>query len=541
MDNLARMVLKSHSDLRGKRANWESHWMEVLDHVLPRKRNVFSFRSQPGGEKRNNRIFDSTAIMANQLLGSALQGMLTNPATQWLDLTTGVPELDNDSEVRGYLQKMARKILQVYNNTNFQNQINEVYLDLGSMGTAALRIEADKEKIITFTARPIYEHWIKEDHKGMVDTISREYKLTGRQLKQKFNFEKAAKRLDPEDTLKLQKFDDDPEKQWNLINYIAPRNEFDKNEIPGGARRFKWTSIHVVEDLEISLEVSGFEEFPYAVPRWTKTSHEEYGRSPATQALPDIKMINEQMRTHLRAAQKMVDPPLQMPDEGMMMPIKTSPNGLNYYRAGTGDRIEPLITGGRIDISFEVMQDVRRRIKEAFFVDQLQLAEGPQMTATEVLQRTEEKLRLLGPTLGRLHHELLIPMIERSIDIMARAGELPPDPPEQLKDLRLEINFSSQIARAQKASEADNITRVIGIMAPIVEAQPEIMDNIDGDGMLQFMGNLFNVPQEMFRKPKEVKELRAQRAQAQQQQAQLEQQKLQSEAAKNVGVQVPQQ
>lgn len=521
--------------MKGRRANWDSHWQEVTEHVFPRKRNVFEGRHQTQGEKRNQKIYDATARKANNVLASALHGMLTNPSTQWFGLTTGIDQLDNDKTIREWLQLTTRRVIQVLNNSNFQTEIHEVYLDLGSIGTASLRIEEDDDNIVSFQARPIYEHWVKENHKGLIDTVSRELKYTGRQIEQKFNMEKVAERLDPVDKLKLQKFEEDPDKEWNILHMVMPKK--DAEELPTNMSRFDFVSVYVVEDMEITLDTKGFKEFPYATPRWTKTSGEMYGRSPAMESLPDIKMINEMMKTHIRAGQKIVDPPLMVPDDGMMLPIRTIPGGLNYYRAGTGDRIEPLNIGGRLDINDVMMEETRKSIREAFFIDQLQLLEGPQMTATEVLQRTEEKLRLLGPILGRLHFELLRPLIDRVIGIMGRKGELPENPPQELQDINLEVQFSSMIARAQKASEADNIQRIVGIMAPIVQAQPEVMDNIDGDGLLKFVGNVFNAPTEMFRSDSDVEGVREQRQEQINQQQQLEQQNLQSQTAKNVGIQ----
>ena len=535
MDELASIVKKDHEKMKGARVNWDSHWQEALDLVLPRKRNVFTHRTQPGGDKRTNELFDSTAMLANSILSSALQGMLTNPSTQWFDLTTGIPELDNIKEVREWLQKAARRIIQVLNNSNFQTEIHEVYIDLG-IGTGLLRMEEDDETIVRFQSRPIYEHFIKENYKGIVDTVSRELQMTARQIMQRYDLKKALKRLPEHDAFKIEKLKEDTSKEWNLIHYVGPKEDFPKEIIPGNARRFPWISVHVIEDLDIAIEVSGFEEFPYAVPRWTKTSGEVYGRGPALFALPDIKMIQRMMEAHIGAAQKTVNPPFQLPDDGYTLPFKITPGGVNYYRAGSQDRAEPLISGVRIDISEVILEDTRKRIREHFFVDQLQLLEGPQMTATEVLQRTEEKLRLLGPVLGRLHFELLKPLINRMIGILGRKGELPENPPAELEDVDLEVQFSSMIARAQRASEADNIQRVVQVMAPFVEAQPEVLDNVNGDGLLKFVGNLFNVPQEMFKSDREVKQTREQRAQMQQQQMQLEQQKLQSESAKNVGL-----
>jgi hypothetical protein len=162
------------------------------------------------------------------------------------------------------------------------------------------------------------------------------------------------------------------------------------------------------------------------------------------------------------------------------------------------------------------------------------------MTATEVLQRTEERLRLMGPILGQQEHELLRPLINRTFSIISRAGVLPENPPEELRDIDLQVRFSSMIARAQRASEADNITRIFQVAAPIVQAQPQTLDLISGDGMLKYLFDIFNGPQEILNKEEDVEQVRGQRAEMEQQQMQLEQQKMQSESARNVGVKVQQ-
>ena len=160
---------------------------------------------------------------------------------------------------------------------------------------------------------------------------------------------------------------------------------------------------------------------PYMAPRYTKSSFEiGYGRSPAMTALADIKMLNKMSEVTIRAAQKQVDPPLLVPDDGFMLPVRTVPGGLNFYRSGTRDRIEPLNIGANNPLGLNMEEQRRGAIRAVFYVDQLILGTGPQMTATEVVQRTEEKMRLLGPLTGRLSQELLQPLITRVYSILSR-------------------------------------------------------------------------------------------------------------------------
>ncbi len=515
MIELVAEVKKFHGKLKGGRSNWDSHWEEVANYVIPKKDDVFTKQNAVGGEKKTNngKLYDSTAIHANELLASALHGMLTNPTSLWFDLTTGVEDLDRNEEVKGWLQKMVRRIHAILNNSNFQTEIHEVFLDLCSFGTASMRIEADDDMILRFHSRPIFELYVKENSKGTIDTVSREYKMSSRQILQEFG-----KKVFTEQ--QLTEIVKDPLKDWDIIHLVQPS----KDVADGKKRRKKFTSIHVMVKLDVELKVAGFHEFPYVIPRWSKISGETYGRSPAMKSLPDIKMINEIMKATIRSAQKIVDPPLQAPDDGVLLPLRTSPGSINYYRAGTKDRIESLQTNGRPELGFQLMEQIKLQIRQSFFIDQLQLNEGPQMTATEVIQRSEEKLRLLGPLLGRLHFELLQPMIDRIFGIMIRSGEMPPESiPEELAGRALDVKFSSAIARAQKTSEVENLNRAIGAMAPIAEADPSVMDNINADEVLRFVSDKFDLPVDIFNKKEEVKEIRNQRQQQMQQQAEQEQ------------------
>jgi hypothetical protein len=523
--NIVEYVIRRYNKIKGLRANWDAHWQEVADYVLPKKDDIFVKQRNVGGEKKGNvKVFDATAIHSNELLASALHGMLTNPSVQWFELSFGEPTLDEDHDVKLWLQETALRIHQVLNNSNFQTEIHEVYLDLGSFGTSILRVEEDDDMDVVFNSRPVNESYLEESSKGIVNGIFREYILNGRQIFEEF----PDMELSEHDLYALKQ---DMDKEYDILHAVFPRrNEEIGQEL--GPKGMQFASYHILLNMKIMLKESGFEEFPYITPRWTKISGEVYGRSPAMKALPDIKMTNVMMQTIIRAAQKVTDPPLQVPDSGYSLPIRTVPGGTNFYRAGTKDRIEPLITGARPDLGFQILEIVQKRIRDAFFIDQLQLNEGPQMTATEVLQRTEEKLRLLGPILGRQHYELLKPLVNRVYSIMVRRGKIPPAP-QAIQGKVFEVRYSSMIARAQRSSEAENINRIMNTMAPIAQFSPEVLDNLDSDKLLKYVASIFNIPQIIFRREEDIEAMRQQRQQQMEAQMQQQAQLSQSQSLKN--------
>lgn len=510
----AQMVCELFEKLKSERTNWDDYWEELAKYVLPRKDEVYG--NVIAGEKKGHNLYDSTSIHANELLASALHSMLTNPSSVWFGLSTGDKELDNIKEVRQFMQDSVLKMIRVFNKSNFQTEIHEIYLDLGSIGTTTLRIEEDDDTVVRFFTASIYEAYIEENNKGVVDTVYREYKYTLRQILQEFGEDAI-----PEE-LKMQMVRQTNEK-YDIVHVIEPES-FTSD---------KFASYHVLKDKQILLREAMFNENPYAVPRWTKISGEKHGRSPAMKSLPDIKMLNSMMKTMIRAAQKAADPPLMIPDNGFLLPVRTQPGGSNIYRAGSKDRIEPLITGGNINISDTMTEQARQRIKSAFFIDQLQLQQGPQMTATEVMQRTEENLRMMGPILGRLNDELLKPIIDRVFGIMFRKGLLG-EIPKQLKGKDLEIRYVSQISKAQRSGEADTFTRVMQSVMPILEMQPQMLENIDGDNVLRYHADVFGLPEEMLRSREQVKKSRDAAAQAQTQQMQNEQDNVQADTMQKV-------
>jgi hypothetical protein len=507
--DLTKTIMARFDRLKTGRQNWETHWQEVADYMQPRKADVTKTRSR--GDKRTEQIFDSSPIQAVELLAASLHGMLTNPSTPWFSLRYKDEGLDSDDEAKLWLEGVTDTMYTAFNRSNFQQEIFELYHDLITFGTAAMFIEEDQSDLLKFSTRHINEIYITENDKGRIDTVYRRFKITLRAAAQQFGTN-----LSEEAKTKVEK---DPFDEIDILHAVYPRVEF--NPTKKDKENMEFESVYLEYKNGNELSVGGFVEFPFVVPRYLKASHEIYGRSPAMTALPDVKMLNEMSKTTIKAAQKQVDPPLLVPDDGFLLPVRTVPGGLNFYRSGTRDRIEPLNIGANNPLGLNMEEQRRTAIRNVFYVDQLLLQQGPQMTATEVIQRNEEKMRLLGPVLGRLQSELLKPMIDRCFAILLRNNQFA-QAPEFLSGQDIEIEYVSPLAKAQKGTELSSITRAIEILGSLANVAP-VFDYINFDALVKHVADLVGVPQKVLKLQSQVNAEREQQAQLAEQQAQMQQ------------------
>ena len=520
-DKTAVTLMRRLDRLQEQRSTWEAHWQEIADFMRPRKADITK-KSQTPGAKRSELIFDGTAINAAELLSASLHGMLTNMSTPWFSLRFTTPALNGDDEAKEWLESTEDVLYAAFHRSNFQEQIHELYDDLILFGTGVMLVEADEETTFRFSTRHIAECFLAEDQKGRVDTVYRKFRMFARAAVNQFGADKVSDKI-------LKTEERDPYEQVTLVHVVMPRDDRDKGKIDKINKPF--ASYYLEPDERKLLSEGGFDELPYVVPRWLKSSYElGYGRSPAMNALSDTKVLSKMSEITLRAAQKQVDPPLLVPDDGFMLPIRTVPGGLNFYRSGTRDRIEPLNIGANQPLGLAMEQQRRDAIRQSFYVDQLIMSQGPQMTATEVLQRTEEKMRLLGPVLGRLQAELLQPLIGRCWNIMLKNNQLPEAPPYLAGD-RIEVEYVSPLAKAQRQSEVQGVVRMIEMIQPIASMDPAALDHIDIDGLAKHVIKVLGIPATVIRSDIQVAMLREQRAQQQQQQAEMQQAAMAAEAA----------
>jgi len=362
-----------------------------------------------------------------------------------------------------------------------------------------------------------------ENDRGFVDTIYRKFKMPAQAVVKKFGIENVGSSI--EKTFKKNPFD-----EISLVHVVRPRFFFDdkkkdKKNMPYESVYFEYENGHIIS-------TGGFKELPYVVPRYLKGSSEIYGRSPGMNALPDVKVLNKMVEVSLKAAAKMVDPPLLVPDDSMILPVRTTPGSLNYYRSGSRDKISPLQIGANSPLGINLENQRRDAIAKTFYVDQLLVSNNARsMTATEVTARNEERMRILGPALSRLQNELLQPMIIRVFNIMLRNNQFTLAP-EMLANQEIDIEYVSPMAIAQRSQELQSIMRGLEVFGTISQVSP-VTDYIDENGLVKTIINILGLPAKMIRSDGQVRQKREQQAQQQQIAMQMQQELAASKIAQN--------
>lgn len=522
----AKKLCKRLEHLQGQRGSFDSLWQDVATYCIPRKAIISSSRSM--GSELTTTVYDSTARTSSQIFASGLHGYLTNPTTKWFKLGLKNEQLMEVTGVREWLFEVEDITSDIINSSNFSQQVFEVYRDLGVFGTACLYEEEDEDDHIRFNSRPIYEIYIVEDAKERVSEVFRVFEFTAAQAYEFFGDKVSSKIKELKENR--------PDEKVEFLHWVGKRDvrkagKEDKYNKPFASLWIEVSTQHLCKE-------GGYNEFPFFVVRFQKNSMEKYGYSPAITVLPDIRMVNKMKKTVLQQAEKMVNPPLDAPDEGYVLPLDISPGAVNYHRLGVGkdNLIRPLLPdiSRGLPITQEMINETQNIIKSAFFVDLfLMLASQPKMTATEVIQRVNEKMLVLSPVLGRLMSEFLDPIIHRTVNILARRGVLPPAP-EALQGQEYTIKYISPLARAQKAFENNSMQQFLAIIGEMAQIAPEVVDVVNTDAVVREYAKIQSVPPTILRDEAEVEAIRRQRREMQQQMAEIEMVKQGSEAVKNI-------
>lgn len=367
------------------RAPWLNRWDAARRYTMPT------------ADDEASTLFDATASDASDNLAASLYTLLTPPESLWLNLVPESPDSPNAEIATNALRANL-------NDSNFYTTIHQCYMDLVVLGTACLFMSENPigaASAFSFTAIPMNDIAI------LPNAVFHTASMSAREVLEKYPTWTPPASL--RDTIKQ-----DPETPLRLVQSLID-GEFTAWLDVGG-------------DIENNIVATGtFETNPYLIFRWSVVSGELYGRGPVLRALPDIKTANKVVELVLKNATIAVSGIWQADDDGVinLNNINLTPGAIIPKAVGSSG-LTPLSSGADFDVSQIILKDLRERIRHALLADRLGLLSEKEMTATEIMARNSDMLRILGATYGRLLHEFIRPLCERGLQILSRRGAIEP-------------------------------------------------------------------------------------------------------------------
>lgn len=477
--------------LDADRSTWKMHQAEIADVIRPLRSEIRGYLPVEG-QKRMQQVYDATAINANQNLGAGLYGSASNPADVWMMIGTDDPEFNDWPGAREYLDTISLRTLASFGPSycNFYSEVFSLYLDLGASGTAIFYDE-QKPDLSGFIEKTMAHSECVFDlgADGMADTMYRRWRMNVSQAAKMFGKDRLSTKLQD----KLNSSTGSQEK-YEFLHVVAPNEDFRE----GGVAEKAWVSIYaeVESKQRLTEPTRGYHEFPFFVPRWEVASGEKYGRGPGELALPDVRSLNVMAKANLKAGERQGDPPWGAASEGTFQAVRLRPGQITYGAISQrGDQlVKPLLEGGGVPFSLEIQKDLRQAVKDAFYFSLLQTIGRTGMTATEVMEMNEERMRMMGPYLGRIYVEFLQRLVARRFRALSRIAGVMPPPPAAMGGRPLQVQFVSPLALAQKSARASGALRAAQALTQVAEFDQSVMDNFNGDAYARIVAEGFGVP-----------------------------------------------
>ena len=505
----AKTIIDIQQTLESQDATWQGNWQDQANYIFPRESNITTL--QYPGSNKFDRLYDTTGVTECERMAT---GMLTEmvPAGQkFFSLTTSNTTLQEMDIVKSYMARATEVLHEELFSSNFLLQLKETLQSLIAFGTGCLFSEWQNG--LNFMDWDISRYQILENFSGTVDSVFLKFPKTAQQAIDKWGDKVGRSILETQKDAKKQN-----EVFW-FIHVVRPRHD----RIPRfeDSLNMEWESAYVAVKDKIVIEEGGFEEFPYQIPRWAKTSGETHGRGIGQMILPQVKKVNGMNRDYTEMRNKSANPSREVLDsfEGEYDTTPGARNDVNELPSSFIDtRQFVALSSAREDLEAE-----RSVIKTAFYHDAfapLTDLTGDRRNQLEIRQRIQEAFRRIG-SVGRIEIELFTPLIVRSFNLEIRNRVIPPPPPE-LQGQSLKVMYLGPLSLAQQSAEVSASQQWVGLLAESSEFLPGAMDNVDADSTTRRWGRVLGVNEDDIASEDDVQAKREARQQEAQRQQALE-------------------
>lgn len=502
-EGLVKQILREHEEMKARRVLYEPLFREIDRYVDPFGSGGFLRTEHVNREIED--LYDVTAV--NHLdRGAAVIGAVTAPRNQrWHGIAFADKDLMKLPAVKAWCEHATDRLFECRYapHAGFEIQRAEDERQELKYGTAPLWVDEARGKSLFYKSLHLSEIYIRENYYGRVDTVHRAFELTVRQAADQFGVANLSD--------KAREKHADPKKRGDkieIIHCVRPNGDYDKGRLDYRGKPIE--SIYLEVDAKHLIRRSGYYTQPLIVSRHITGPRDEYGRSPAMKVLATVKGLQAMARTILDAGNRAVDPPLLFHDDADITTLITRPGGLNPGGVDEFGRelVKPLYTGAQLPFGFEMQRQEREIVETAFFEEFFRLLSDPsdRMTATQVIETLQKEGVLISPIAGRRETEKLAPMVDRELDILMRAGDIMPYPPEVREaGARPRVNMTNPLARMARAEEVSGFTRLveIGIQAASAGAT-EALEIIDFEQGMRDTADVLGVRPSHIKAPERI-------------------------------------
>mgnify|MGYP001490584739 FL=1 len=504
-DPIAKQYIASYIKAKAFRENWVPLFEECYEYALPQRE---SFYHEEAGQRRDDRIFDETAVVGVQEFASRLQSGIVPNFARWADLMAGseVP-VEQREEVNNELDEVTEYVFEVLQNSNFSQEVHESFMDL-AVGTGVLCVEeGDSINPVTFSAIPLPHVVLDTGPDDKIDHVYRERK------KVKFDH---LQLMYPNGKFNDQVLSFMGSGRETTVLEVVCRDYSKKNQ----EAYFHYAICMTTKSCIYSKEISGIGSNPFVCFRWSKCAGEVYGRGPLINALSAIKTTNLTIELILENAQMSISGIYQMEDDGVINPdtINLVPGSIIPKAMGSAG-LQPIQSAGRFDVAQLVLSDMRLNIKRALYNDMLGNPDKTPASATEVAERMADLSRRMGSAFGRLQAELVQPVLQRVIYILKKQGriEVP-----TVNGREVKVRSVSPLAQAQANQDISSVARFLELVGG--SFGPEMLQLlVDGEQTAIHLAKKFGVPESLIRDEEQRKQIAQMAQQMAQQQMQQQQ------------------
>ena len=506
MEKSAGQLIQRYEKALSIRREFEEMYDEIFEYCLPQRQG---FKNYAAGQRRDDKIFDETAVVGIQEFASRLQSGLTPNFARWADFVTGqeVPEEERD-DVNNALDGVTDYVFEILQTSNFAQEIHECFIDL-ALGTAVLCVtEGDAVNPIRFQSIPLPHVVLDTGPDGKVDHVYRERMIKNEDIIIAFPNASLTPNL-------LKRIQDYPDTKTKILE-VSCRLYDDPNE-----EKYGYYIIDVADKVMIMSEIyTGVGSNPFIAFRWSKASGEIYGRGPAVNALSAIKTCNLTIELILENAQMAISGIYQIDDDGVINvdTINLVP-GTVIPKAPNSAGLQPIRSAGSFEVANLVLNDMRNNIKRALYNDMLGDPNKTPASATEVAERMADLSRKIGSAFGRLQAEMVQPVLQRVVYILRKQGRI--DMPV-INGREVKIRSVSPLAQAQSNQDIVSLNRFLQTVAG--SFGPEVLNIlISSEETAVYLAKKFGVPDKLIRDADERQQM-VQMAQQMQQMQQMQQQ-----------------